>query len=106
MQEAVCMKDPKTNKLIIDPEELKKASLKYVTDLLKNRDPKPGYEYIIEEMENLHELRMSENEENIDTDEELTQDDFQKLTKHLQKKNNCYFVCIKRSKNGDCFLLC
>ena len=42
------IKDPATNNEVTDVEEIKRISLKYCVDLLTNRDPKEGYEDIID----------------------------------------------------------
>ena len=38
--ESVSMNDPVTGQMICDPEELKRASVDYLSSLLRNRDPK------------------------------------------------------------------
>ena len=40
-QEPAVVKDPDTNKLVTDVDEIKRVSLKYCVDLLTNRKPKP-----------------------------------------------------------------
>ena len=42
-QEAVVMKDPESGELIVENDELKKASVKYVSKLLTNRNPKEEF---------------------------------------------------------------
>ena len=59
--EAVSMEDPETGQIIVEKEELKKASVKYVSNLLTNRLPKEEFKIEFKLMENLHDLRISEN---------------------------------------------
>ena len=42
-QEATSIIDPKTKKRLFDHEEIKKASLQYVCDLLTNEKPKEDF---------------------------------------------------------------
>ena len=42
-QDAVCMEDPDTGQIIVEKESLKNASVRYVSKLLTNRDPKEEY---------------------------------------------------------------
>ena len=63
-QEPAVVKDPDTEKLVTDVEEIKRISLEYCVDLLTNRKPKPGYEEIIEKKKEIHEERMNEIIEN------------------------------------------
>ena len=42
-QDAVCMDDPDTGQIIVEKESLKNASVRYVSKLLTNRDPKEEY---------------------------------------------------------------
>ena len=42
--EGLSMNHPETGDMICDPEELKKASVDYLSTLLKNRDPKEEFE--------------------------------------------------------------
>ena len=51
-QEAVCMENPNTGELIFDPSEIKEVSTNYLTELLTNRKPNPGYERDIEIKQN------------------------------------------------------
>ena len=95
-QEAVSMEDPQTGNLIMNKEDLKKASIKYVSSLLTNRNPKDEYKEEFEIMESLHEVRAQEEHE-ID---ELTETDFRNLIKQLTKKNKeKYQFILKAGKS-------
>ena len=41
--ESVSMNDPVTGQIMCDPEELKRASVDYLSSLLRNRDPKEEF---------------------------------------------------------------
>ena len=58
--ESVSMNDPVSGNMICDPEELKTASVKYLSNLLTNREPKEEYKRNLEIVKQLHEIRMSE----------------------------------------------
>jgi CRISPR/Cas system-associated protein Csx1 len=55
-QEAVTMKDPESGELIVENDELKKASVDYVSKLLTNRSPKVEFKddfYLMESLQNI-----------------------------------------------------
>ena len=81
--ESVSMNDPETGEMICDPEELKKASIKYLSNLLENREPKEDYRQDLKTLELLHQYRM---EEETNPQEELTEKDFHQMLKKLRKK--------------------
>ena len=80
--ESVSMNDPVTGNMICNPEELKRASVDYLSSLLRNRDPKEGYEEDLKMLRILHEQRL--NEECSD-DESLSEKEFQTMLKKLKK---------------------
>jgi hypothetical protein len=79
----VSMNDPETGQMICDHEQLKQASIDYLSNLLKNREPKEDYRENFETLRILHDSRMNEELEN---DEELTKEDFQNMLKKLKRK--------------------
>ena len=81
--ESVSMNDPETGQMICDHEQLKQASIDYLSNLLKNREPKEDYREHFETLRILHDSRMNEELEN---DEELTKEDFQNMLKKLKRK--------------------
>ena len=83
--ESVSMNDPVSGNMICDPEELKTASVKYLSNLLTNREPKEEYKRNLEIVKQLHEIRMSEE---CFTDEILTRKDFEDMIKMLKKKKS------------------
>ena len=81
--ESVSMNDPVSGKMICDPEELKNASVKYLSNLLTNREPKEEYKQNLEIMKQLHVIRMSEE---YRTDDKLIRKDFEDMIRKLKKK--------------------
>ena len=59
-QEAVSMVDPESNEMLFEPEQIKEASTKYLTELLTNRKPREGFEKVIKVKEIIHDIRMKE----------------------------------------------
>ena len=81
--ETVSMNDPISGEMICDPEELKKASVKYLSSLLENREPKEEYRRDLQTLKLLHQSRM---EEECCEGDELTEKDFDELIKRNKKK--------------------
>ena len=59
-QEATSIIDPETRKEVNSVAEIKRVSLQYCKNLLKNRAPRPGFEEILHDKTVMHELRMKE----------------------------------------------
>ena len=81
--ESVSMNDPVSGHMICNPEELKKASVDYLSKILTNRAPKEEYKQNLYILKQLHATRMSEEDT---TEEELTEKDFQNMLKKMKKK--------------------
>ena len=93
-QEAVSMVDPDNKELLFEPERIKEASVKYLTNLLTNRNPSEGYEMDIKVKEIIHNVRMNEE---IEDDESFSEDDFKNLMKILKLKNKEKYQFILKS---------
>ena len=83
--EAIAVEDPSSGIIVDEPERIKEISLKYCADLLKNREPAPGYEEVVEAKVKLHEERMLEQVEN-DMDN-LTREQFDKALRTVERKH-------------------
>ena len=79
------IKDPATNNEVTDVEEIKRISLKYCVDLLTNREPKEGYEDIIDKKREVHKVRMNEI---IQNDVEFSEDLYNDCITILKNRNN------------------
>ena len=90
-QEAVVIENPVDKEILFDAERIKEASLSYLKNLLKNREPKDDYKRDILTLKILHEVRMAEE---VKDDENLTPDDFSNLLKQLNKNNKNKYNCI------------
>ena len=56
---AHAVKDPTTNKLIVNQEEIKQVSVSYCKKVLTKNEPSEGYENMAKMKEKLHEYRMN-----------------------------------------------
>ena len=56
----VVVTDPETGIDVMDPEEIKRVSLKYCVNILTNKEPKEEYKKQFKFKEELHEIRMLE----------------------------------------------
>ena len=97
------MKDPESGELIVENDELKKASVKYVSKLLTNRSPKEEFNEDFCLMESLHELRKHEPYVSQD---EISDDDFKEFLKQIsQKKKEKNQFILKAGKSYHQVLL-
>ena len=88
-QEQVAMKDPFSNSYIYDPEEIKRTSLKYCSELLQNSQGEDSFRQEIFIQNMLHLVRMEKKEISIDdceNTESLSVNDFKARIKLLEKK--------------------
>ena len=86
--EPCAIRNPKTNKLVFNSQEIIKVSADYCVDLLTNREPKEGFENDLKLKRLVHEVRM----ENKDDDD----DEYKCLTKELYYKS---FNILKKKKS-------
>ena len=101
-QEAVSMKDPVSGELIVEQEELKKASAKYVSSLLTNRPPLNEFKEEFECMEALHDLRMNEDSDSLS----ISDGDYELFLKQVSKKcKDKYQFILKAGKSFHVALL-
>ena len=96
-QEPAVIKHPVTKKCVTDTKEIKRISLKYCVDLLTNREPREGFEEIIDMKRKIHEQRMSER---IDDDIEFPREFFDNCLDAIKKKNNRKYDFIIKSGNS------
>ena len=96
-QEPAVIKHPVTKKCVTDTKEIKRISLKYCVDLLTNREPREGFEEIIDMKRKVQEKRMSER---IDDDFEFTREFFDNCLDAIKKKNNRKYDFIIKSVNS------
>ena len=83
-QEPVVLVDPETKSEVFHPQDIKRVTLNYCVNLLKNKEPKEEYKEIVRFKERVHLERM---EEIIDDDiEELSLESFSNTVENLQKK--------------------
>ena len=94
--EAISIIDPVSGKRLFDHEEIRTASLNYVTSLLKNNETKDQYKLEITAKNIVHEVRM---QEKIDSEDhsELKIEDFTDIIKNLHKKNKEKYKFLLRA---------
>ena len=95
-QEPVAIKEPKTNQLIVAPEDIKNVTLKYCVDNLTNKEPAEEHKKVKEMRKRIHTERMK-----IKQDDEFTIDkeDFDEALQKFNKKNTkTYDFLLKASK--------
>ena len=73
-QEAQAIKHPSTGELVVSNSEIKKVTLEYCFNTLKNNEPEVESREAIELKEELHKLRMKD--KNNDKEYEITDEDF------------------------------
>ena len=59
-QEAHAIKDPISGELLVSGEEIKKATLQYNCDVLRNNEAEEGFEEMVKLKEDLHDKRMKD----------------------------------------------
>ena len=93
-QEPAVIRDPDTKEYVTDAKEIKRISLKYCVDLLTNREPKDGYEEIVEMKRRVHKERMAEI---IEDEFDFTRKFFDDCLEAVKKKNNKKYDFILKS---------
>ena len=101
-QEAVTMKDPESGELIVENDELKRASVDYVSKLLTNRSPKVEFKDDFYLMESLQKLRALETYV-IQTD--ISDKDFEDFLKQISKKKEKNQFILKAGESYQKVLL-
>ena len=89
------MKDPESGELIVENDELKKASVKYVSKLLTNRNPKEEFKEDFCLMESLHEIRKHEP---YVSQVEISDEDFNDFLKQISQKR------LEKATTKSCLL--
>lgn len=91
--EPVTIRDPKDNELVVDPEEIKKITLKYCQDNLKKTEKGDKYREEEEIKQELHRLRMKDKD---DDGFEVDKEDFDNvLAKFQRKQTKAYDFLLK-----------
>ena len=98
-QDPVAMIDPKSNKLVFDPSEIKKISLEYCYNLLQKSTANPGFENEIFVQDMLH-LARNETNEDFDDSGDITVNDMKSRMKKLAKKGPEKYRFLLKSGNS------
>ena len=73
-QEAHSVKDKETGELVVSNEEIKRVTLSYCLNVLKNNDPDKEFEQLIKLKEQAHAMRMTSKDD--ETYEDITEEEF------------------------------
>ena len=96
-QEPSAIKDPETGDLLVSSEDIKKASLNYCVNNLKNNEVSEKVKVLVSLKENLHRMRMMEDtKEEFDVEIEEYED---VLNKFKKKDTKCYDLLTKAGEN-------
>ena len=95
--EAVAIKDPKSGKLVVSVEEIKKVSLEYCLEVLKKNPIKDGFEEDIHIKDVLHKLRM---EEETEDEEPIKKETFDAIVEKFKKSNKRNYDFLVKSSEG------
>ena len=83
-QEPHAIKHPKTGELIVNSDEIKKVTLQYCIETLENNEPHEDAKPLILLKKKLHDLRMKEDDGEIDVKKE----DFDEVICKFKTKQN------------------
>jgi hypothetical protein len=99
-QEAQAVKDPKTGRLVVEPEEIKKVTLEYCLETLKNNEPAEELKEAVAVKEELLSLIM----ENKEGSFLMTEEDYWAVVAKFEKKNKRGYDFL--TKSGEMFKGC
>ena len=97
-QDRVVIKDPETGRDVSSPAEIKRVSLNYLVNLLTSKPPSIKYKDHIDNLRNLHSLRMAEKQ--VEDMEELPIAVFLKTFDNLSKKPGKKYDFIVKAGEG------
>ena len=83
-KEAHALIDTKTKKLVVANSEIKKVTLDYCLDVLKNNEPAAEVTELVRLKEMVHEMRMNDKER--DEDYEISDSDFFETVEKFEAK--------------------
>ena len=93
-QEPHAVIDPKTKKLVVSTDEIKRVNLEHCIKVLKNNIPKPEVEELLRFQSELHELMM---EDTTDSETTISEEEFKVVVSKFQKKNKKSYYFLTRS---------
>ena len=91
-QEAQAVEDSRSGELVVSGSAIKKASLEYCLDTLKQNEPKDKFKELIGVKQRLHDERMKQKEGDFEVTEELF---WQVLAKFNKKKKKSYDFLLR-----------
>ena len=100
--EASAIKDPKTNKLVVDIQQIKDVTLNYCKTTLENNDPEEDMKDEIEKKKKMCEAKLQETDGKFETNKEVFDSVIEKF--RLSRKKNYDFL-VKASKEFQHSLL-
>ena len=97
-QEAHAIKDPISGELLVATEEIKRATLEYNCNVLKNNEAEEGFEELVKIKEDLHENRMRDKIGKGSF--KVTGEDFNKVVKKFEEKRKQSYDFIVKAGQG------
>ena len=82
VQEPHAVFDVEKEELVVSNEEIKKVTLKHCMNSLKNNDPDDDVKIIVDLVNEVHEIRMKDTDEDM----EVSKEDFNEIVKKIEKK--------------------
>ena len=105
-QEPHAVLDVETNELVVSNEDIKKVTLKHCLKTLENNVPEEDVKLIVELVNDVHEKRMKEED---DDDIEISNEDFEDIVKQIEKKHKKSYDFLTKadvSFKNSIFKLC
>ena len=93
-QEAHSVKDPKTGKVVVSTEEIKRVNLEHCLNVLKNNEPKDDVKELLKYESKLHDLMMIDT---TDGDTTITEEEFKTVVNKIKKKDKKSYYLLTRS---------
>jgi hypothetical protein len=88
-KEAHAVKDSESGEMVVSNEEIKRVTLKYCLNVLKNNEPEDKFKNLVELKEQVHQMRMKDN--NNETEDDITDEEFfTNVCKFESKKSPMY----------------
>ena len=92
--EAHAVLDFRTKELVVSNSEIKRVTLDYCKEVLKNNEPEEDFKELVEYKEKVHKIRMESNDD--DEEVEITEEEFnQTLAKFESIGSNIYFFITR-----------
>ena len=96
-QEQVSIKNSVTGEMMVTEKDIKKASLEYCQAVLKTREAGDEFVKEVATINRLHDLRMKEENDDTETDDTITFDDFVRILERFKSKGKKSYHFLTKS---------